>query len=851
MDLALPAPIPSSRGESTHADARADEPWPIRRVVTAAVLVYLGCTVGAVIGSVLRMPVSDAAILFPPYAVLTAALLLTPTRLWWVVIVAAVAGDFGPPLVRGRPVSFIALAEVGNTLRALIAAGGLRLFSVRLPPRTLNEAALFIAFVALLGPAATAPIGGFDTVLHQPGASFWRTTRAWLLSNALTGISFVPLIVRVARDGVRWLKPSSRARSLEAAAVVASIMAVGLFVFLGPGGGAWLSPYLYLALALVTWAAVRFTHRGAIGTLSLVTAFAIGGVVVGRGPFVPQSEGGVLQLQLFLVTMYVPVLLLAAVVGQLQETLAEVSRARARYRSVVEDQTELICRFLPDGTYTFVNGAYARYFERAPEELIGRSFWMFIPRASHAESMNHLAAFTPERPVATFEHEVITPSGEVRWQQWTDRALFDAGGQVLEFQSVGRDVTDRRRAEEKHRQIESQRRVEETLRETDRRKDEFLAILAHELRNPLAPISLAVETMRRERLSSEAATARDMIARQVVHMSRLVDDLLDISRITHGKIELALERVDLVAIVLRAVEATRHKVDARRHELVMTLPGLPVGTCVDPARIIQIVSNLLDNAAKYTPQGGRIELTLEQRGSEALITVRDSGEGIAREQLEQIFEPFTQASGAAYGVHGGLGIGLTLVQRLVELHGGDIQATSPGLGQGAEFTVRLPLHDLPIIDPVSSALPSPDQTPLRILVVDDNVDAAVALAQMLRGWGHTVRVSHDGPEALQAHTIFGPDVVLLDLGLPGIDGVEVGRRMRRSARGEPLLIVAITGFGQPTDRQRTTEAGFDEHFTKPVAVPVLQRLLQAWADATRRAPAPHHDAPPATAAAAV
>jgi CheY-like chemotaxis protein/two-component sensor histidine kinase len=342
-----------------------------------------------------------------------------------------------------------------------------------------------------------------------------------------------------------------------------------------------------------------------------------------------------------------------------------------------------------------------------------------------------------------------------------------------------------------------------------------------------------------------------MIGRQVVHMTRLVDDLLDISRITHGKIELSRENVDLVAVALRAVEATRHRVDARRHELVVTLPGLPLNTCADPARVLQIVANLLDNAAKYTPQGGRIELALRQRGSDALLTVRDNGEGIAPELLASIFEPFTQVAGPARGAHGGLGIGLTLVRRLVELHGGDIQARSGGPGEGSEFSVRLPMLEAPIVDRVSSAPPSLPQAPLRILVVDDNVDAAVALAQMLRAWGHTVRVSHDGSEALQAHAIFGPDVVLLDLGLPGIDGVEVGRRMRQSARGEPLLIVAITGFGQRTDRQRTTEAGFDEHFTKPVAVPVLQRLLHAWADATRRAPPPHRDTPSGTAASAV
>jgi CheY-like chemotaxis protein len=340
-----------------------------------------------------------------------------------------------------------------------------------------------------------------------------------------------------------------------------------------------------------------------------------------------------------------------------------------------------------------------------------------------------------------------------------------------------------------------------------------------------------VELLRAQPLTDDAALARDIIGRQVTHVSRLVDDLLDISRITQGKITLSLESVDLARVVFQAVEASRALIDRYRHELTVSLPAEPVPARADFARFAQILTNLLDNAAKYTEPGGRIELRAWLEGSDVLVAVSDNGIGMEPDELREIFHPFTRTQSALSATHGGLGIGLALVKRLVDLHGGRITAHSAGSGRGSEFVVRMPVHTTP--PELQPSAPTPmvfEPRSIRILVVDDDVDAADSLARLLRIWGHTVRVAYDGPTALEAEAVFGPNAVLLDLALPGIDGLEVGRRMRQGRSGDDLLLVALTGFGQSADRHRTAASGFDHHLTKPVSIAALQPLLEEWAD---------------------
>jgi PAS domain S-box-containing protein len=366
------------------------------------------------------------------------------------------------------------------------------------------------------------------------------------------------------------------------------------------------------------------------------------------------------------------------------------------------------------------------------------------------------------------------------------------------------------------------------LKEADRRKDEFLAMLAHELRNPLAPIRNALQVMKMPQASREAVvSARQMTERQVLHMVRMVDDLLDVSRIMRGRIELRKEPVDLAAVIAQAVETAQPMIDAQGQLLIVSVPPEPLRLDADPTRLAQVVGNLLNNAAKFSQRAGRIWLSVERQGSEILLRVRDEGMGIRPNLLPHVFDLFFQGDISLERAHGGLGIGLTVVRKLVEMHGGTITAFSAGPGQGSEFVIHLPElraeADPGAIRPGPHVAVAPVSR--RVLVVDDNVDAAESTAVILRLAGHETRLAHSGPEALRLAEEIRPQVVLLDIGLPGMNGYEVARRLRQDADLGEAVLIAVTGYGQDEDRRRSEEAGFDYHVTKPVDPEDLQRLM--------------------------
>jgi signal transduction histidine kinase len=378
----------------------------------------------------------------------------------------------------------------------------------------------------------------------------------------------------------------------------------------------------------------------------------------------------------------------------------------------------------------------------------------------------------------------------------------------------------------RHAEAELRAKMEQ-LSDADQRKDEFLAMLGHELRNPLAPVTTALELMRlHDDEPNRVARARETIERQVEHMSRLIDDLLDVSRITQGKIELRQEAVVLSALVARAVEAARPVIDERGHLLTLDLPQEPVTLSADPARLEQVLANLLNNAAKYTDVGGRIWVRAVVEAGQLVLSVKDDGAGLTPAMRERIFDLFVQGPEMRAYTRGGLGIGLTLVRRLVEMHGGTVDARSDGPGRGSEFIVRLPIR--PVAQVASNGhSPRPALSTLpkrRILVVDDNVDAADALAELLRDYGHDVRAVHDGPSAIEQAGLHHPDIVLLDIGMPGSDGYEVARRMRTEL-GLKATLVALTGYGEARHRRLSRDAGFDQHVTKPVDIRKLEKLL--------------------------
>ena len=424
------------------------------------------------------------------------------------------------------------------------------------------------------------------------------------------------------------------------------------------------------------------------------------------------------------------------------------------------------------------------------------------------------------------EFRTVRPDGTMAWISHRGQAEYDAAGRPVRNFGVSLDITERKQAEQ-------------ALRDADRKKDQFIAMLAHELRNPLAPIRNAVSVLRQAaHAEPQIAWCRDVIDRQVAQMSRLLEDLLDVSRMTRGRFALRREPLFLDAIVEQAIEIARPLIEAAGHALAVTMPAQAIRVEGDVTRLAQVFSNLLINAAKYTHPGGRIGLSSDIQGQDVLVKVTDSGIGIAEEQLPHIFEMFGQAEPALDRSQGGLGIGLWLAKGFVEMHGGEISARSEGIGQGSEFTVRLPAsavsrHDTPLEAPKTAAEAAPAAATQRcVLIADDLRDSADSLAMLLASMGHEVHVAYDGEQALLAVEALRPEVVLLDLGMPKMNGFEVCRRIRKLPWGSAITLIAQSGWGQDADRRRTREAGFDHHIVKPIDPDALDTLLRELTSAT-------------------
>jgi PAS domain S-box-containing protein len=502
-----------------------------------------------------------------------------------------------------------------------------------------------------------------------------------------------------------------------------------------------------------------------------------------------------------------------------EETLREVA---SRLAGFVETAVDGIITIDERGSIESMNPAASRLFMYTPEEVAGRNVAMLMPEPYRSEHDGYLARY-----LRTGERKVIGIGREVHGRR-KDGSEFPLELAVSETRSAGRrlfigilrDITDRKGAEA-------------ALRDADRRKDEFLAMLAHELRNPLAPIKTAVHLLGQTHVADgpKLARIREVLDRQVAHLGHLVDDLLDISRVSRGRITLVKVPLDLSTVLTQAIETSRPLIDARRQELVVEEPAEKLRVEGDLARLTQVISNLLNNAAKYTGAGGRIQLRLEKAThgarDEAVIRVADTGRGIDPAELPHLFDLFYQAHRTIDRSEGGLGLGLSLAHDLVLMHGGRIEARSEGLGQGSEFIVHVPLlAEVPgsMRLPIPSAAASEKRR--RVLVVDDNIDAAETMAMLLDQLGHDVSVAHDGEAALEAAATNPPEVVLLDIGLPRMDGYEVCTRLRHEGSNR-ALIAAVTGYGQPEDRRKAQEAGFDAHLLKPVSLDALKALLRA------------------------
>ena len=495
------------------------------------------------------------------------------------------------------------------------------------------------------------------------------------------------------------------------------------------------------------------------------------------------------------------------------QALQAVQAAHKRYRRILDAMSEGFVVLDEQYRVTEINAEGLRLDGRALEAMRYQTIWQLWPATVGTRVETAYRAAMERRQKQSLVYNFSSETYDI----WLDLRIYPVdGGGVAAFY---RDVSDAKRDEL-------------ALRQADRRKDDFLATLAHELRNPLAPIQNGLEVLRLAGNNPEtAAKVRGMMQRQVSHMVHLVEDLLDVARINSGKVELRKEKVELKSIVTHAVESNLAAMEAAHHVLDLRITDESLVVDADPVRLVQVLGNLLTNAAKYTPEHGRIELSVRRDEQHAVIAVTDNGIGIALHAMPSLFDMFTQVPSGAARSQGGLGIGLSLVQRLVAMHGGTVTAASPGEGQGSTFTVRLPVVDQPQVNarPSQNQVAPIGQTALRlkVLVADDNIDAAESLAALLALCGHETTVAHDGHAALRWVVEGRPDVAFLDIGMPGLTGYEVARMVRQTSGVDQTVLVALTGWGADHDQDQARQAGFNHHLTKPADIAAIDALLAA------------------------
>jgi PAS domain S-box-containing protein len=497
--------------------------------------------------------------------------------------------------------------------------------------------------------------------------------------------------------------------------------------------------------------------------------------------------------------------------------------AQARLAAIVESSQDAIISKTLQGVIRTWNAGAERLFGYKSEEVVGQPITLIIPPDRLGEETDILSRISRGERIEHYETVRITKDGRPIDISLTISPVRDAEGQIIGASKIARDITERKQAEE------ALSEAVEALQAADRRKDEFLAVLAHELRNPLAPLRNGLQVMRLAAGDAAmVARTRDMMDRQLSHMVRLIDDLLDVSRIRSNKMELRRSRVLLADVVSSAVETARPALEAAGQELTVALPPEPVYLEADLTRLAQAFGNLLNNSAKYMERGGRVWLAATRQADEVIVTIRDTGIGIPADALPTIFDLFSQVDRSLERSAGGLGIGLALVKGLVEMHGGTVEAASPGQGRGSTFTVRLPV--LPSRAEQSTATPAEEWldssgSKRRVLVVDDNFDSAASMAMMLQLLGNEVRTAHDGEEAVELAEQLNPQLVLMDLGMPKLNGFEATRRIRDQPWGREMVIIALTGWGQEADRAQSKEAGCNGHLVKPVDLAALEKTL--------------------------
>jgi two-component system CheB/CheR fusion protein len=825
-----PSPAPDLRTRWSHGPAS----WILLVVVA---LIYFGA---AKLGLSMAFLARQVSPVWPPTGIALVAVLLLGPRVWPGIFVGALLIN----ATVDEPLGTATGIAVGNTLEALLGAWLLqRGRPFRSSLEGMRDVLGLVGLAAGLSTTVSATVGVTSLCLGgvEPWSHFGTLWGVWWLGDAMGALVTAPLLLTWLTPRLEW-RPR---RGAELFAVVAAAVGVCLLIFarrpmpqLAPG------PALeYAAFPFLVWASLRGGPRGAALVTFATSAVAIIATLSGSGPFAERStHEGLVLLQAYMGVVAVTGLFLAAAIAErdraersrgdaaresearLRGEEALLRRSEERYRSLVLASAQVVWSTNPRGEVVEDLPTWREFTGQTTEEAMGRG-WM---ERLHPDDRARVAAVTPASLAGgkALVEELRIQARDGSWRQVRARAVpvRALDGRIREWVGTCTDITERKALERELRERAEQ------LADADRRKDEFLAMLGHELRNPLGAVSNALEVLRTAGLVPGGAVRMlDVIERQVRHLTRLVDDLLEVSRITRGEISLRKESVDVRGVVVRAVETAQPWIDQRGHRLTLERPPEPMTLDGDPMRLEQVFANLLHNAAKYTEPGGRIEVRVAREDDHAAVRVRDNGIGIAPELLPHVFELFTQGDRSLDRTRGGLGIGLTLVKRIVELHGGTIEARSEGVGRGSELIVRLPAAARAGVGtpapmrPVADVERHPDR--LQVLIVEDQLDAAESLAELVRLKGYEADVALDGPAALERAAERRPDVVLLDLGLPGLDGYAVAGRLRELPGLGSALLVALSGYGRDEDRRRSQAAGIDHHLVKPVDFRELDRLL--------------------------
>ena len=798
----------------------------------------------------LAIPPGYAAAVWPPSGIALAALLFWGTRLWPGIWLGAALANF---TIQGSPLLALLIAS-GNTLEAVVAVALIRRYIHAWGRFASGEDV--IRFVGLCGLSAgiAAAIGVVSLALLAAisWSDFLVNAWTWWQGDASGMIIVTPLVASW------WLTPWPRwslPKAIEGVALFCALALVTFLVFGGEPGHVATPPLAFVTLPFAIWAAIRFGERQVTTAIAMVCGMAIWYTLQGRGPFALASTNiSLLFLVAYTSTLVMTGLILNAVIGERARAIAELRLTNEELEQRIEERTlelevsnqtlraelaehgrqqevlrqnEERFRLIVDGIKDYAifmldrDGRIASWNTGAQAingytaaEVSGKHFSIFYTPEDLARGWPE-HELTVARAEGRFEDEGwrVRKDGTRFWSNVIITTLYDNERRVRGFAKVTRDLTARRRFEQ--------------LQESERQMNVFLAMLGHELRNPLASITNALALMR-GKPERGWADLRTVLERQTTHLARIVDDLLDVSRITRGKIALKKQIVDLNSVVSGALDSSRPLIESRKHRVDLHLGEGEILVDADPTRLSQIALNLISNAVKYTPEGGRITVDVRREEDRALLRVADTGMGIPASLLPKVFDLFVQGDRSLDRTEGGLGIGLTLVKRLVEMHGGTVSAFSGGPGEGSEFVVRLPLAAAGSISArAGKEAASRSSARRRLLVVDDNRDFADTLAALLGTMGHEVRAVYNGNDAVSAALAYRPDAVFLDIGLPGRNGYEVARLLRGSPELSGVTLVAFTGYGQAQDRRRVREAGFDFHLVKPAEAEELLKIVEA------------------------